>query len=185
MQTLAQFVWLINTWASAIELNKFASRTSSLKLLLNLSANAFWLGFPGRMNSNAMPISFAHSMNVSDVISGPLSTRFAFGMPYTSISWFMVLSSLADGIDVPHSMRKASRLPSSITLSVLNVPMCWAARTQMWKCTVATNIFSSQQWSERSRSCAISRQWALTTYVQICVWNSFYKNYDRLTVNRK
>lgn len=86
---------------------------------VELFKKRFWFSFPGCMNSNSMPISFANSMNASDVISGPLSTRITLGTPYASINWFMFLSRHADGIGVPLSMRKASWLLSSITLRVL------------------------------------------------------------------
>lgn len=36
------------------------------------------------------------------------------------MSYSITLTNLADGIDVPHSMRNPSRLPSSMTFSVLN-----------------------------------------------------------------
>ena len=58
------------------------------------------------------------STKVSAVSSGSLSRRIASGRPYTSTNWFSARTTRDDGIHVPHSMRSASRLPSSMTSSV-------------------------------------------------------------------
>jgi hypothetical protein len=59
------------------------------------------------MNSSGIFCHFAQYTSAFHVISLPLSIRIACNLPYTSISWFIAIISLADGIEILHSTRKA------------------------------------------------------------------------------